>query len=261
MSVRVRTRAAVGAGVHLERPRTDDLPRPALWLLRGGRPASRWLIRRRWQVVVHGAERVPRLGPVVVAANHIGVIDGPLLAIFSPRPVHALTKIEMFHGVVGWFLVRSGQLPLDRFRTDPRAVRRAVGVLRDGGAVGIFPEGQRGAGTLDLFHRGAAYLALVTGAPVVPLVLVGSRAAGGAMESKPAKGETIDLVYGEPFVVEPVPWPRTRETVGETSARLRAHLLAHLTDALAMLGRELPGPLPPGEGEPDPGSGVTESSA
>ena len=50
---------------------------------------------------VHGAEHVPRTGPVIFAANHIGVIDGPLLAIFAPRPVHALTKIEMFKGCAG----------------------------------------------------------------------------------------------------------------------------------------------------------------
>ena len=86
------------------------------------------------------------------------MIDGPLMAIFAPRPVHALTKIEMFRGFLGRFLTAAGQIPLDRFHTDPRAVRLAVHVLREGGVVGIFPEGARGAGELDLFHRGAAYL-------------------------------------------------------------------------------------------------------
>ena len=50
---------------------------------------------------MHGTERVPRTGPVIFASNHTGVIDGPLLAIFSPRPAHALTKVEMFKGCMG----------------------------------------------------------------------------------------------------------------------------------------------------------------
>ncbi|MBS46116.1 MAG: 1-acyl-sn-glycerol-3-phosphate acyltransferase [Nocardioides sp.] len=246
---------------HRERPRSDGAPRLVRWLLHGGRPTSRWLIRRWYDVRVHGAEHVPTSGPVVLASNHVGVIDGPLLAIFSPRPAHALTKIEMFSGFLGWFLTRCGQIPLDRFRHDPRAVRTSIRALRDGRVVGIFPEGQRGAGELELFHRGAAYLALVTGAPVVPVTMLGTREPGGHMGSLPKRGSRVDLVYGEPFVVAPAAWPRTRRQVGETSRVLRARMLVHLEESQRRLGRSLPGPLPAGEHEPDPGGGVTEKSA
>ncbi|MCI4578723.1 1-acyl-sn-glycerol-3-phosphate acyltransferase, partial [Escherichia coli] len=126
-------------------------------------------------------------GPVVVASNHLGVVDGPLMAIFAPRPVHALTKVEMFDGRLGSFLRTCGQIPLDRFAVDNAAVRTSLRVLRDGGVVGIFPEGQRGAGELELFHRGAAYLAMVTGAPVVPLTVFGTREPGGTMSSLPRR--------------------------------------------------------------------------
>jgi 1-acyl-sn-glycerol-3-phosphate acyltransferase len=129
---------------------------PTRWLLRGGRPGARWLIRRWYDVRVHHAERFPASGPVVVAANHIGVIDGPLLAIFAPRPVHALTKIEMFQGPLGGFLHLVGQIPLDRLRTDPPAIRTSLQVLEAGGAVGVFPEGTRGPGTLETFRAGRA---------------------------------------------------------------------------------------------------------
>ena len=74
----------------------------------------------------------------------------PLLAIFAPRPVHALTKQEMFEGRLGRFLRASGQIPLDRFHADPGAIRSCLRVVRDGGAAGIFPEGTRGDGEL---HR------------------------------------------------------------------------------------------------------------
>ena len=163
---------------HGARPDTSAVRRPHRWLLHGARPFCAWLVRRRYRVVVHGADNVPSTGPVILAANHVGVIDGPLLAIFAPRPVHALTKIEMFTGFLGRFLTQAGQIPLDRFRTDPTAVKAAVRVLRDDGVLGVFPEGARGSGELELFHRGAAYLAHVTGAPVVPVILFGTREPG-----------------------------------------------------------------------------------
>ena len=191
--------------------------------------------------------------------------DGPLLAIFAPRPVHAWTKVEMFRGGLGRFLLRCGQIPLDRFTVDPRAVRLGLRVLRDGGAVGVFPEGARGDGELGLFHRGAAYLALVTGAPVVPVTIVGTREPGGHTDSLPPRGSRIDLVLGEPVALGRVEWPRTRELVAASSTALRRRMLdaqaVALADTLAGTGRTLPGPLPAGEHEPDPGGGVTEQSA
>ena len=232
---------------HQAPPRSDTVRHPHRWLLRGGRPAARWIIRRRYAVQVHHPERFPRRGPVVVTANHIGIIDGPLMAIFAPRPVHALTKIEMFEGRLGRFLTLAGQIPLDRFSADPLAVRVAIRVLREDGAVGVFPEGTRGNGELDTFRRGTAYLAMVTGATVVPLTFVGSREPGGHSDSVPPRRARIDIVVGEPVPVDPVPWPRLRSEVDALTADLHQRMLTGLKDALAETGRELPGPLPPGE--------------
>lgn len=211
------------------------------------RPAAHWLVRRIWDIHVHGADHVPATGPVIVAANHIGVIDGPLLAICSPRPVHALTKAEMFEGRAAWFFRGSGQIPLDRFNADPLAVRTSLAVLEAGGCVGIFPEGTRGSGELAVFKRGAAYLALVSGAPVVPLTFLGTREPGAGSGSLPPRRGRIDLAFGTPFQVPAAPWPRTREQVGRTTALLREHMVGQLDDALARTGRELPGPLPSGD--------------
>ena len=232
---------------HRERPRSDVVRHPHRWLLHGGRPLSRWIIRRRYDVRVLHPERFPRRGPVVVAANHVGVIDGPLMAIFAPRPVHALTKIEMFDGRLGGFLRLTGQIPLDRFRADPHAVRLSLRVLRDGGAVGVFPEGTRGGGEIELFQRGAAYLALVTGATVVPMTFIGSREPGGHIDSLPRPGSRIDVVVGQPVPVGSVPWPRTRAEVSALADDLHQRMLAGLKEALAETGRSLPGPLPSGE--------------
>ncbi|WP_240771479.1 lysophospholipid acyltransferase family protein [Nocardioides sp. GY 10113] len=230
---------------HRQHPRSDRVAHPTRWLLAGGRPVARWLVRRRWDVRVHHADRFPADGPVVLAANHIGVVDGPLLVLLAPRPVHALTKIEMFSSAVGGgFLRLAGQVPLDRHRTDPAAVRRAVRVLREGGVVGVFPEGTRGDGELRTFRRGAAYLAMVTGAPVVPVTILGTRRPGGASGSLPPKGDRIDLVVGHPVRVSPHSWPRTAEQVGSVSTLLHQRMREELAAALSETGRELPGPLP-----------------
>lgn len=243
-------------------PRAHAVRHPARYLLHTPlRPAAAALLRRRWRIHLHGAEHVPASGPAVVAANHLGLIDGPLMAIVSPRPVHALTKGEMFVGRTGAFLRHSGQIPVDRFHPDPRAVKTALRVLESGNMVGVFPEGARGAGDLARFHRGAAYLALVTGAPVVPLIFLGTREPGAHTNSLPPRGATIDLVYGPPVAVERQPWPRTREQVDRLSWLLRERLLAHLDTARALTGRSLPGPLPPTDTEIDPATGITDEEA
>lgn len=247
---------------HLEPPRSDRVAAAPRYLLHSPlRPLARWLIRRRYDVRLHHPHRVPARGPVILASNHVGVIDGPVLAIFAPRPAHALTKSEMFRGPLGRFLWHSGQIPLDRFHPDPRAVRTCLRALRSGRVVGIYPEGSRGAGDLARFHRGAAYLALVSGAPVVPVTTVGSREPGGSSSSLPARGAVIDLVFGEPWRVEATAWPRTREQVEKSSLLLREHMLVQLDLALSSTGRSLPGPLPTADVDPDPATGVTDQGA
>jgi len=212
--------------------------------LRAGRPLTRAILQQRWELHVHGAEHVPATGPHLVAPNHIGLIDGPLMAAVHPRPVHMLTKSEMFTGKTGMALRLFSQIPIDRDEVDPGAIKSSLGILRNGGVVGIFPEGTRGAGELEHTHRGVAYLALVSGAPVVPVAVFGTREPGGGTNSLPAKGARIDIVYGAPVPVDAVPWPRTREQTGATLALLTEALRAHLTAARGLTGRELPGPIP-----------------
>ena len=69
------------------------------------------------------------------------------------------------------------------------------------------------------------------------------------------------MVFGEPFALDAQPWPRTREQVEQASVLLREHLLATWTHARAITGRDLPGPLPAAEIEPDPATGVTDQGA
>lgn len=243
-----------------ELPASSERHPPRL-LLRALRPVARAAVRAKWPVAVHGADQAPATGPVILAPNHIGIIDGPLLAVFAPRPVHVLTKQEMFAGRLGPLLRASGQISLDRFACDPGAIKSCLRVLRDGGVVGVFPEGTRGDGGLHRFHHGAAYLALVTGAPVVPVSMLGTREPGGHRNALPPRGGSIDIVVGAPWRTTQEPWPRRREHVLATSALLREHMRSELDRALSLTGRTLPGPLPSGEQEDDPDTGFVDQGA
>lgn len=234
---------------HHDLPRTSSVVAPPAALLRRGRPAAQRVVRRIWRLEVRGAERVPACGPVVLAANHVSFVDGPLLAICSPRPVHALTKIEMFAGRLGPVLRSSGQIPVRRGEPDIAAVRTSVRVLRDGGVLGVFPEGTRGAGEVAAIEPGAAYLALVTGAPVVPVAFLGTRAPGTSLNALPARGARIMMVFGDPVEVPLRAWPRRRAEVAATTDAVRAAMLETLRAAQAETGLGLPGPAPDGEME------------
>ena len=229
---------------HRELPRTDEAVHPSHRLMRALRPAGRAWFRRRYDVRVYGAEYLPARGPAILAANHIGYLDGPLIGAFSRRPVHALTKKEMFEGRTGQVLRAFGQIPLERYEVDVTAIKDCLRVLRDGGVVGIFPEGGRGAGELTVIRSGVAYLALVTGAPIVPAAVFGTRDPGGALGSVPLRGARLDLVFGEPVRLEKQAWPRRQEEVRRTAELLGNKFRAHLVDAKALTGRELPGPIP-----------------
>lgn len=234
-------------------PPSAEHPRRAL--LRVARPLAMAGVRTYWGARVHGAANVPRQGPVILASNHAGWLDGPLLTILSPRPVHALTKLEMFDGKLGPLLRAAGQIPLDRFGADPSAIKSCLRVLLDNGAVGIFPEGTRGAGELDVFHHGVTYLALASGAPVVPVTQVGTREPGAHSGSLPPRRSGLEMVFGQSWSTPRVPWPRTREHILATSALLWDHLRQEQARALAVVGRPLPGPLPAGDREADPDTG------
>ena len=234
-------RAATG---HRDLPVTLDAEHPSHQLLRVVRPVARAMLSRRYDVHLHGTEHVPRHGAAIIASNHIGLLDGPLMAAYTPRPVHVLTKKEMFDGHVGPLLRAVGQVPLSRRDVDVRAVKSCVKVLRDGGLVGIYPEGTRGDGALHVVHRGVAYLALVTGAPVVPLVMFGTRERGGGVDSVPGRGARFDFVYGPPVYLGQHAWPRTQAEVRRAAADLRNRLVEHLVEAMARTGRTLPGPIP-----------------
>ena len=229
-------------GVSPDLPHTDRLPVPKEWVLRLTRPLVRLGLRLGWRVKVHDARYIPSSGPVILAANHIGLLDGPALVALTRRLTFAMVKREAFSGPVGQFLVHVGQISLNRREIDPQAIRRAVQVLRAGKMLAVFPEGVRSGGEVAWAKGGAAYLALVSGAPIVPVAILGTREPGQYKNQIPRWRRPIHLVYGEPFNLPRSPWPRRKAVVAEWTEVLRERLADHVVAAQGVTGLPLPGP-------------------
>jgi len=229
-------------GVSPDLPHTDRLPAPKEWGLRLSRPLVALGLRLSWRVKVHGAHHVPRSGPVILVANHIGALDGPVLVALTRRLTFAWVKHEAFTGTVGRFLAQIGQISLNRREIDPQAVRRAIQVLRAGKVLAVFPEGVRSGGEVAWARRGAAYLAMVSGAPLVPVAILGTREPGQTKSQLPHLRSSIHLVYGEPFALPRTPWPRRKAAVAQWTEVVRERLADHIVAAQTLTGLPLPGP-------------------
>ncbi|MBM7788498.1 lysophospholipid acyltransferase family protein [Tenggerimyces flavus] len=227
----------------------DGPPRRGARVLR---PLATALVRAMWDVRVYDRHHVPTGGPVILAANHTGFLDGPLVYAVAARPVHALIKREMFRGAVGSVLRKVGQISVDRSVVDAGAVKSMLAVLDRGDTLAIYPEGTRGAGDFAEIKSGVAYLGLCTGAPIVPVAILGTRVPGRSVGSIPSVRSRLDVVFGPALSIDPVPWPRRRHVVREHAMAVRTKLVEHLRHACALTGRSLPGPVASPELEPGP---------
>lgn len=141
------------------------------------------LARVVFRPVVEGRENVPRRGPVILAANHLSFLDSVVIPLVAPRPVAFLAKAEYFRkpGLSGW-LTRTCLTGIDAIavqrgghREAQASLELARDVLAAGGAFGIHPEGSRSRdGRIYRGRTGVAWLALASGAPVVPVAVLGT---------------------------------------------------------------------------------------
>ena len=158
------------------------------------RGALRVPMRGLWRMQTVGRSNVPRSGPLIVACNHISYVDPVALGCASPRRLLYMAKLELFEiPVFGRILLELGAYPVDRSRGDVAAIKRSVAILKAGNAVGIFPEGGRNRDGTAKPRSGAALLASLSGAPIVPAAIAGTR------YSKQLHRVTV--AFGEPFHV------------------------------------------------------------
>jgi 1-acyl-sn-glycerol-3-phosphate acyltransferase len=166
-------------------------------------PLARAVYRPR----VEGRDNVPRTGPVIFASNHLSFIDSIAIPVASPRPVHFLAKStyfekwasRQFFTAIGAIAVErgAGQAALD-------ALDQQRALLEDGRAVALYPEGTRSLdGRLYKGRTGVAFLALQTGAPVVPVGLIGTDKVMPVGAKVPTTKERITVRFGEPIDLSP----------------------------------------------------------
>ncbi|MEU8438012.1 lysophospholipid acyltransferase family protein [Streptomyces sp. NPDC029216] len=203
-----------------------------------GRRIGIGLMYGLWKPRVLGAWKVPATGPVILAVNHAHNIDGPMVMGTAPRPLHFLIKKEAFVGPLGPFLDGIGQVKVDRSGTDRTAITRALEVLDHGGALGIFPEGTRGDGDFASLRAGLAYFAVRSGAPIVPVAVLGSTDAKGRLvKGLPPLRSRVDIVFGSAFEAGDGTGRRTRTALDAATVRIQDRLTAHLADAKRLTGR------------------------
>ena len=210
-----------------------EYSRRVLWNSRAVvRPMLHHVIMR---VRSEGQALVPASGPLILAGNHASWLDGPLVVAECPRPVRCLTKVELYKGALGWFLSKIGQIPIDRGRPDRTALHASLEELQNGGAIGMFPEGTRGTGELDAVHDGVAWLAVRSGAQVLPVACLGT-AVALPKGAKFPKRTPVTVVFGEPFTITMPDNPRSRTALKGVSEEIRLHLVEHLAAARATHG-------------------------
>ncbi|GAB2938159.1 lysophospholipid acyltransferase family protein [Micromonospora polyrhachis] len=173
----------------------------------GVRPALAGLLRLTYRPEVEGRHHVPATGPVILAANHLSALDSFLIPLVAPRPVAFLAKEEYFRrpGLTG-ALTRAFFTGMDAIpvhRTDHRAAQASLEAAREvlaaGRVFGIHPEGSRSRdGRLYRGRTGVAWLALATGAPVVPVAVLGTDRVQPVGARLPRFGR-ITVRFGQPL--------------------------------------------------------------
>jgi 1-acyl-sn-glycerol-3-phosphate acyltransferase len=138
------------------------------------------------------------------------MLDIPVAAVASPRPITFMAKRELFRTRTGARVFRElGGFSVDRDAFDLRAVATALEVVRRREVLGMYPEGTRTPGTLLPFLPGASWIALHGGAPLLPAAIVGTDASMPP-GSKVPRRVPVRVTFGRPIAVDPVDDPAKR---------------------------------------------------
>ncbi|MFE5776914.1 lysophospholipid acyltransferase family protein [Brachybacterium sp. NPDC056505] len=225
------------------------VPVPFLYTLT--RPFLGPMFTAYWRPRITGIENIPRTGAFLVASNHLANVDSFLIPVVSPRMVRFVSKDVFWKtgGLKGriqkWFMNSVGTVPLDReaLSSGRGALDAALDVLKAGEGFGIYPEGSRSRdGLLHKGQPGAAWLALESGAPVIPLGLAGTQNLFLKGRKMPTRYRP-DMRFGAPIDLSDLP------TDLSAGARRRLATDRIMTEIQRLSGQEwAPGAQPRGAG-------------
>lgn len=152
------------------------------------------ILKVLYRPTVYGAENIPKEGAVIFVGNHKHAFDPVVVMTYTKRIVHYMAKESVFKGIHGLLFKGIGLIKVYRTRSNPRAVIEAVEILKNGGTVGIFPEGTRNKTDKELlrFRHGAVAIAKQANTPIIPFAIRGEY-------KLLKKGLTIE--FGEPINV------------------------------------------------------------
>ncbi len=124
---------------------------------------------------VEGAENIPAEGPLVIASNHLSLLDPPVIGVASTRKVHFMAKQELFVPILGDLYKILGAFPVRRGGADRAAIKHGIDILKNNQVLAIFPEGTRSkTGKLGKAEPGALMMASKALATIVPCCVVGT---------------------------------------------------------------------------------------
>ncbi|MCV0403643.1 MAG: 1-acyl-sn-glycerol-3-phosphate acyltransferase [Chloroflexi bacterium] len=176
------------------------------WFFHPGAALIGGAARLLWGLRAEGVEHVPRSGPFILVSNHCSNLDPPFIGWATGhqvgRVVHFMAKIEMRSWFfIGWLATQSGTFFVRRGEGDRNAQRFSLETLADGRPIAIFPEGTRSRdGHLKAFKSGAAFLAIRSGAPVLPVAISGSHRIFPDGTRIP-RATRLTVRIGEPFTL------------------------------------------------------------
>lgn len=150
------------------------------------------LLKILYRPKVYGKENIPKEGSLILAGNHIMAVDPTLVMSSTNRIVHYMAKEELFKGFHGWLFKKIGLIKIDREKSNVAAILKAEEILKEGGNIGIFPEGTRNKTSNELlkFKLGTVKMAKETGAKIQPFAIRG--------QYKLLK-KSVELEFGKPI--------------------------------------------------------------
>ena len=187
---------------------------------------SRLSLRRK----VIGKKNMPQHSACIVVANHVNLVDSPLIGISLGRKVHFMAKEDLFHSrIIGWLADKFGAFPVAKGKLNRRAGRTAVELLANGQALIIYPEGQRSLdGKLGPAYSGAALLAIKSDVPIVPVGIIGTAQLKGKWWF--LRRPKITMNIGKPFSLPVFTDKPSKEEITGMTREIMLHIAQQLPE-------------------------------